>query len=358
MKRRLIGSICAVLVCMLAVSLPAAAALLDTVGLEENGEKVEVSVRLADETEDEILSLTLSLQIDVTKGDGQGAEAAFEFESGISSSVKEYRYDPSSGILTLYLSGRENLFKEQELTLGEVGLRVSGSEILTANVTLVEDSMSLLNGAFDEVGEGGIAENAATIVIGKEAPEEPPTESPEPPPAVQPPQPPAPGGDSSGNEEEIPTTVQDSTLAPVKIKKPAAAGTSAQRETSRPEETSVTEESIHTTSPETETGSSEESSSEETKEDSGFVTDSQTPAASEGISIFAIILIAAIVLLAGAALIFIQVDRQRRARQRRMRRLAARQRVRESHQSGSGIPKGPGLQNNHSSSLDKKPPRP
>lgn len=72
MKKRLMRGLALTLICLLAMTAPSEAALSDTILLNETDDGVEVSVKLAETTEDKIFSLSISFQIDYTEGDGKG----------------------------------------------------------------------------------------------------------------------------------------------------------------------------------------------------------------------------------------------------------------------------------------------
>lgn len=163
MKKRLMQGLTLTLICFLAMAAPSAAALSDTIVLDETDGGVEVSVKLAEKTEDEILSLSVSFQIDYTEGDGKGNAAGFVFDEALCSIVQEYRYDPDDGILTLYLSGRENLFAGQELELGTLEIAEPETGTLTARIGIAENRMEMVNAAHDALS--GSVSVAGTDVI-------------------------------------------------------------------------------------------------------------------------------------------------------------------------------------------------
>lgn len=112
-------------------------------------------------TEKEIRSLQLGFQAE----GAQQAELSFEFDAAIGSRIREYRYQKDTGLLTLYISGSENLHTGDSLTLGEIKASVKeGSEALTLRA--VPDSLKLVNAASDmqqtEVGEANQVELTVT----------------------------------------------------------------------------------------------------------------------------------------------------------------------------------------------------
>lgn len=112
-------------------------------------------------TEKEIRSLQLGFQAE----GAQQTELSFEFDAAIGSRIREYRYQKDTGLLTLYISGSENLHTGDSLTLGEIKASVKeGSEALTLRA--VPDSLKLVNAASDmqqtEVGEANQVELTVT----------------------------------------------------------------------------------------------------------------------------------------------------------------------------------------------------
>lgn len=172
MKKKWIRGFCLLLVCLLFMGRRAAAALRNTVFLSETGSGAVVSVRL-EERQDEILSVGLSLQISFPDGDGSEAQVTFSFDSAIQSKVMEYRYNAAKGTLNLYLSGRENLFPDKELTLGTVTVTAPEGDALTVRIAVVENSLQLVNAAYDNENTGEIsAPEAPEFTIGGELPDD------------------------------------------------------------------------------------------------------------------------------------------------------------------------------------------
>lgn len=156
MKKRRMEVLGLLLVCFLLMSGRAAAVMRNTVFLEETGSGAAVSVRLEEERDD-ILSLGLRLQVSFTEGDGSAAQVSFAFDSAIGTKVMEYRYNAEQGILSLYISGQQNLFTGQELKLGAVTVGVPEGSEATVRISVVEDSLQLVNAAYDGEDSGEVS---------------------------------------------------------------------------------------------------------------------------------------------------------------------------------------------------------
>ncbi len=157
---------------------PVLAASEKSVSLEAEGEGVQVKLELPEPSQEEILSLQLSLQIETVAG--QAGEASFVFDSEISSSVKESRYHEDTGILNLYISGKENLFADQEILLGEVQITAADEKGVKAEVSVVEDSLIYVNAAFSKSQEHVNAPARVELIVGNGGVEAEPTVTPEP----------------------------------------------------------------------------------------------------------------------------------------------------------------------------------
>ncbi len=156
MKKRRIQGLGLLAVCLLLMAGPALAVMRNTVFLQETGNGAIVSVRL-EERQDDILSLGLSLQISFTDGDGSQAGVSFAFDSAIRSKIMEYRYNEAKGTLSLYISGQENLFADQELTLGTVTVNIADGSSVTARISVIEDSLQVINAAYDNENNEGVS---------------------------------------------------------------------------------------------------------------------------------------------------------------------------------------------------------
>lgn len=99
-------------------------------------------------SEDTVVSMKLSLEVEVTDGE---AGVSFEFDPGIESVVKQYRYEKENGILNIYVSGnsKQKVFQTEEFSLGKVVLDPGEGESASAVVRVKEDSLEIVNDAYD-----------------------------------------------------------------------------------------------------------------------------------------------------------------------------------------------------------------
>lgn len=141
--------------CILAYALPAYAAG-ESVSLEAKGNEAVVSLELPAEgvsdnetaNYDRIHSLQLGMKIT----SGSREHISFVFDEGITSDVKEYRYQQETGSLNVYISGQQNLFeneKNEKLIIGKVVLDSKAGNNAAASVQVVEDSLKTVNAAYN-----------------------------------------------------------------------------------------------------------------------------------------------------------------------------------------------------------------
>ena len=232
-------------------ALPAAAAGTDgTVTMQPDGDRAAVTLSVPEGADQDATALRLRFQVE-----GQDATASFAFADGLTSTVQQYRYDAATGTLTLYLAGQEALLQDGSVALGEICL--SAAPGTSATVQVVEDSLELVNAAYNKTGVTQATGTEVTLTVpgGNPTPEQ--TLAPEqtPAPVPQPEQTPAPGvqatpmptaapsggGNTNGNtqvnngnnknggntrQEPTPTPVVSTT--PVYTAAPQPAGTTTQ----------------------------------------------------------------------------------------------------------------------------------
>lgn len=137
----------------------------ETVSLESEGDKIKATLELPEASKDEIVALQLSFQIEPEQG--SVSDVSFEFDPGISgSAVTQYRYQEESGILNIYISGKDNIYGDQKtITLGKVVVNSNGN----TSVRVEKDSFKTVNKAFDKY-EGEVnTGNGGQIVNNKPA---------------------------------------------------------------------------------------------------------------------------------------------------------------------------------------------
>ncbi len=137
----------------------------ETVSLESEGDKIKATLELPETSKEEIVALQLSFQIEPEQG--SVSDVSFEFDPGISgSAVTQYRYQQESGILNIYISGKNDIYGDQKtITLGKVVVNSNGN----TSVRVEKDSFKTVNKAFDKYeGEVNIG-NGGQIVNNKPA---------------------------------------------------------------------------------------------------------------------------------------------------------------------------------------------
>ena len=134
----------AMLLGLLLWTLSVSAADQGAVTLTATGSGASAVLSWPEGTEKEIRSLQLGFQAE----GAQQAELSFEFDAAIGSRIKEYRYQKDTGLLTLYISGSENLHTGDSLTLGEIKASVKEGSV-TFSLRAVPDSLKLVNAASD-----------------------------------------------------------------------------------------------------------------------------------------------------------------------------------------------------------------
>lgn len=140
--RRKIGMLSAIL--SLLCVLPVSAAQDSTVVLETQTDGVEVV--LTGLPQEDVSTLKVTFEIEVQQGELDAV--GFLFANDIASEVQEYRYQKESGRLTVYLSGKEALYRGEELALGKVLL--SANVEAKAEVRVVPDGAAYVNASMQE----------------------------------------------------------------------------------------------------------------------------------------------------------------------------------------------------------------
>ena len=144
MIKKLIQGVGVTAVCLQLALLPIKAAD-PAVSLTKDGNNIRADLELTESTKNsDVVSLKLSFEVDKKPSE---SDVRFEFDNGIASQVKEYRYHPESGRLNIYISGDKKLFEEEadKFTLGTV---VFSNNVKGATVSVVTDSFVTVNDAF------------------------------------------------------------------------------------------------------------------------------------------------------------------------------------------------------------------
>lgn len=194
---------------------PVRAAELEEVLIEPNQDRAEITVTLPEEQQEEITSLRLGFQLKVVKGEPEGVKASFLFAENLPAAVQEYRYQKEKETLYVYLSGREDLFKEQQLSLGTILLESSQEDGAQVSLSLIPDSLELVNQAYGELDVTLAEEPEEFLTVGRGGePEETPTPDPEATPDPEETLTPTPDPEGTPVPEGSPTPEEGNTVAP------------------------------------------------------------------------------------------------------------------------------------------------
>lgn len=158
------------LVCFTAFVLSVRATEKETVSLTNVDGKVEATLELPGEAVEEIVALQLSFQIETGEGTFKKEDISFDFDAGFSgATVQKYNYQEDTGVLSIYISGKKDLYsgkglnqsQNPEIPLGKV---VVNSD-KTASVKVVKNSFKTVNKAHGmyegevNTGDGGTTIN-------------------------------------------------------------------------------------------------------------------------------------------------------------------------------------------------------
>lgn len=153
------------------------AASQESVMLEGKDHQVFATLTKLDQ-KDDIRSLQLSFQIKVVKGTAKEKDISFQFDNTLPSEVKEYRYHHDTGILTVYISGKQDLYTSETLSLGSVNIAKDSNVVI--EVSAIEDSFKAVqneafknDGTLVQVGEPVKVATGSMIDQNQEQPEEP-----------------------------------------------------------------------------------------------------------------------------------------------------------------------------------------
>lgn len=153
------------LVCFTAFVLSVRATEKETVSLTNVDGQIEATLELPVEEKpdgtitppEDIVAIQLSFQISGSGNIGK-EDVSFEFGSGIpAGAIQEYRYQEDTGVLNIYISGKENIYSNKNISLGKV--IVNSDEKTTVKV--VKNSFKTVNRAHGmyegevNTGDGG-----------------------------------------------------------------------------------------------------------------------------------------------------------------------------------------------------------
>lgn len=164
MKKLIAGLVCGAV--MLAGFLPAAFAVSSaSVSMQASAEQAAATLNLSNSAQ-EITAVSLSFQVNVTSGTSDKTSVWFAFDNSLPANIQEYRYNASTGRLTLYLSGKDALFKENSSLLGSIKASYQEGGV-TLSVEPIADSLKLVNTAHETMSAPTMdGSGAVELVVG------------------------------------------------------------------------------------------------------------------------------------------------------------------------------------------------
>lgn len=141
----------------------------EAISLSADGSQAEVTLEVPEEMvqqKEDVVSLQLSFQIEAAQGTLGEKDVSFDFGGQIGSAVKEQRYDPDSKVLSIYISGNQDLYEKESLSLGKIVINSSSERGVTATVRVVPGSMKTINRAHGIRESGVHAPDTVSLVSG------------------------------------------------------------------------------------------------------------------------------------------------------------------------------------------------
>lgn len=120
-------------------------ALEKSIALTKQDDQIAVTLNVSD-CQNEALTMQASFEIEAKNGNVEKDQIQFHFDESLTSVVKEYRYD--NGLLTIYISGQDNLFANKQLNLGTIELNVDKNTSL--NISFVKDSLEYVSSSYSK----------------------------------------------------------------------------------------------------------------------------------------------------------------------------------------------------------------
>lgn len=133
----------------LLVPLQVHAAGQDSVELNPNGTKVDVSLEMSNAPQEKITTVAVSLEV---KADGQEKVTVdFQFSANLSGTEHGYVYNEDTGRLDIYVASASSLFSEEKLNLGSVQVvPVDSTKTVSANISYCQNSFQTANSSYGD----------------------------------------------------------------------------------------------------------------------------------------------------------------------------------------------------------------
>lgn len=120
-------------------------ALEKSIALTKQDDQIAVTLNVSD-SQNEALTMQASFEIEAKNGNVEKDQIQFHFDESLTSVVKEYRYD--NGLLTIYISGQDNLFANKQLNLGTIEFNVDKNTSL--NISFVKGSLEYVSSSYSK----------------------------------------------------------------------------------------------------------------------------------------------------------------------------------------------------------------
>lgn len=132
------------LVCIMPLTLNAAAEEGGSVRLEASGSEAVLELCFPQAAVEEISSMQMAVGIKVNSN---GADLEFIPDSGLSSKIAESRYRADTGVLNIYLAGTKALFSSSGIVkVGKIRISASAGSSASATVTVIKNSIRFVRG--------------------------------------------------------------------------------------------------------------------------------------------------------------------------------------------------------------------
>lgn len=160
MKKTIISFLTSVVVLSMLIITPAKATE-NTVDFATQNGQVVVTLNITD-TNKEAMSLKASFQIKALTGEINDGDVQFLFDESIQSVVKEYRYN--SGVLSIYISGKQDLFENQQVKLGIIDVNLTDDT--KVEISLVEESIEYVSSTY---AKDELAATSSSVQLGEDS---------------------------------------------------------------------------------------------------------------------------------------------------------------------------------------------
>lgn len=103
---------------------------------------------------------SLKVSFKLTSDALEKAEVSFSFDQGVTSSIREYRYHPDTGILTIYISGTEAI----PARLGVLNVTAKDDTEFSVHVSALTDGFQAVTSVLDSMQEVSLADEDGMVI--------------------------------------------------------------------------------------------------------------------------------------------------------------------------------------------------